>query len=563
MNKIVIYQVLPRLFGNLKTTNKHNGTIEENGCGKFNDFTPLALQKIKELGISHIWYTGIIEHAHVSDYSEYGIEPDAENVVKGKAGSPYAIKDYYDVDPDLAVDVSNRLDEFEGLINRTHEAEMKVIIDFVPNHVARHYISDSKPEGVFDFGYDDKKDCSFSPVNNFYYLPGQNFKSPVKVGERNEKWSEYPAKVTGNDCLIAEPSISDWYETVKLNYGVNIFNGRSEYFDPIPDTWIKMRDILLYWAAKSIDGFRCDMAEMVPLKFWNWVIPIIKKQHPSVIFIGEVYNSSLYNDFIHIGKFDLLYDKVGMYETLRNVVQGNIDVSHIKQAWENISQIHHQILFFTENHDEQRLASDFYAGDGYKGWPATLAAATINSNPFMLYFGQEIGERGMDEEGYSGLDGRTSIFDYWGVKSIQNWVNNGMFDGGLLSDEQNKLRERHKKLFHLLVDDSAIYSGLFYDLLWYNKLNAYYNSQTVYSFFRYSENSALLIVINFSGKDEELRIRIPEEALHLAGINAVGYLSGHDLMGSESKISCPCEVAVNGGVGVKVKAYLGCVFQLK
>jgi glycosidase len=106
--KIIIYQVMTRLFGNTTTLNKTFGTRSENGVGKFNDITDEALAGIRELGVSHVWYTGVIEHATQSDYSKNGITLDDADVVKGLAGSPYAIKDYYDVDPDLAVDVSNR-----------------------------------------------------------------------------------------------------------------------------------------------------------------------------------------------------------------------------------------------------------------------------------------------------------------------------------------------------------------------------------------------------------------------------------------------------------------------
>jgi len=239
MSKFVIYQVLPRLFGNYNTTNKLNGTIEENGCGKFNSFTAKSLNEIKLLGITHVWYTGIIEHATQTDYSAYGILKDHPGVVKGKAGSAYAIKDYYDVDPDLAENVDNRMKEFENLVKRTHKAGLKVLIDFVPNHVARQYHSDAKPAGVVDLGEKDNPEWAFSPLNNFYYLPGKPFLPNFDVNS----YKEFPAKATGNDQFSASPSVNDWYETVKLNYGVNYVEGGQIQFDPIPDTWFKMRDI--------------------------------------------------------------------------------------------------------------------------------------------------------------------------------------------------------------------------------------------------------------------------------------------------------------------------------
>ena len=166
MPKFIIYQVLPRLFGNYNTTNKPNGSLEENGCGKFNSFTTKALKEIKSLGVTHVWYTGIIEHATQTDYTAFGIRKDHPAIVKGRAGSAYAIKDYYDVDPDLSENVQDRMGEFERLVERTHGAGLKVIIDFVPNHVARQYGSDAKPEGVIDLGETDLTDYAFHSKNN-------------------------------------------------------------------------------------------------------------------------------------------------------------------------------------------------------------------------------------------------------------------------------------------------------------------------------------------------------------------------------------------------------------
>ena len=293
-DKIVIYQVFPRWFGNTNTQLVKNGSLAQNGVGKFSAFTPKALAAIAELGVSHIWYTGVIEHATKTDYTAYGIRKDHTAIVKGQAGSPYAIKDYYDIDPDLADSVPDRMEEFEALVRRTHEAGMKVIIDFVPNHVARQYFSDRKENYVGDLGDHDNVNKAFDPNNNFYYLPGQTLVLHFDDQDDEDfEYSEFPAKVTGNNCFSATPGINDWYETVKLNYGVDYQNGGACHFSPIPDTWSKMLDILLFWAAKGIDGFRCDMAEMVPVEFWNWAIPRVKQQFP-VIFIAEVYNPDEY-----------------------------------------------------------------------------------------------------------------------------------------------------------------------------------------------------------------------------------------------------------------------------
>ena len=514
MSKFVIYQVLPRLFGNENTTNQPNGTLAENGCGKFNSFTTKALSEIKLLGITHVWYTGVIEHATQTDYSAYGIPKDHPGVVKGKAGSAYAIKDYYDVDPDLAENVENRMAEFEALVERTHKVGMKVIIDFVPNHVARQYHSDAKPAGVVDLGETDHPEWAFSPLNNFYYIPNQPFNPQFDA----QGYLEFPAKATGNDQFTASPGRNDWYETVKLNYGVNYVEGGQKQFSPVPDTWFKMRDILLYWASKKVDGFRCDMAEMVPVEFWGWAVTQVKAQYPQIIFIAEVYNPAEYRNYISNGKFDYLYDKVGLYDMLRNVTSRNYPVREITNSWQSLGGIENQMLNFLENHDEQRIASGFFSGNGVYAQPAMIVAATLTQAPVMIYAGQEFGEMGMDSEGFSGVDGRTTIFDYWGVKSLQAWSNNGKFDGSKLTPEQKALQLFYKKLLNIAISQKAITHGLMYDLVFANFENNKFNTHEQFAYFRKYEDELLLIVLNFDDKHLDTEVHFPYEAFQYLGL---------------------------------------------
>ena len=518
--KIIIYQVFPRLFGNNKTKNKGNGTIEENGVGKFKSFSTKALSEIKNLGVTHIWYTGVLEHATQTDYSEFNIEKNHPAIVKGKAGSPYAIKDYYDVCPDLATDVNNRIKEFESLVERTHKNDLKVIIDFVPNHVAREYKSDVKPTGIKDLGEEDDITHSFNPQNNFYYIPNQCFEGQFNLyaGETNP-YKEFPAKATGNDCFHAFPGVNDWYETVKLNYGIDYLNGHQKHFNPIPDTWFKMRDILLFWASKNIDGFRCDMAEMVPVEFWQWAILEVKKKYPNILFIAEVYQPNEYRNYLFNGNFDYLYDKVGLYDTLRNITCGHGSASNITQCWQNVDDIQKRMLNFMENHDEQRIASDFFIKDGFKGIPAVIVSSTMNTNPFMIYSGQEFGEKGMDKEGFSGKDGRTTIFDYWHVASINNWINKGKFDGEKLTTEQRELQSFYKNLMNICLSEKAITNGEFYDLMWLNYDNSDFDSTKQYAFLRKEKNDLLLIVVNFDSKEVSIKINIPKQVLEHFQIN--------------------------------------------
>ena len=504
---MTIYQVFTRLFGANKAGIPF-GTKEQNGCGTMQDFTAKALEQIRNLGCTHIWYTGVIEHASKTDYSSYGIAVDNPDVIKGEAGSPYAIRDYYDIDPDLAKDPAKRIREFELLVERTHKAGLKVIIDFVPNHVARQYHSDSKPAGVRNLGEDDDTSCSFSPQNNFYYLHSEQLHLDNIL--QGSTYQEVPAKATGNDNFTSWPNRNDWYETIKLNYGIDIISGRQVHFCPTPDTWQKMLQILLYWASKGIDGFRCDMAEMVPVEFWEWALPQVKTAYPNIVFIAEVYNPALYRDYIHRGKFDYLYDKVGLYDTLLNVCRGQSTQS-ITSCWQSVDDIREHMLNFLENHDEQRLASNFLLGCGEKALPALLVSSLMPS-PFMLYFGQELGERGMDEEGFSGRDGRTTIFDYWSVSTIRRWRNKGRFDGKQLTEEEISLQQTYQSILQLREQEPYTSEG-FYDLMYVNR-----HLHRQYAFVRHSGKKFSLIIANFSNQEETVSINIPKHFFEFTGI---------------------------------------------
>ena len=564
-DKIVVYQIYTRLFGNLNTTNKFYGNRDENGVGKFNDITDKALTSLKKFGISHVWFTGVIEHATMTDYSAFGIPKDNPYVVKGIAGSPYAIKDYYDVNPDLAVDVPNRMKEFEALVERSHRADLKVIIDCVPNHVARQYHSDVKPKGVKDFGEEDNKNVSFDPQNNFYYLPNQAFQVPDNVpippGVEAFPYAENPAKATGNDVFAAKPSINDWFETVKLNYGVDYLNGRQKHFSPIPSTWLKMRDILLYWAQKGVDGFRCDMAEMVPFEFWGWVIPEVKKVYPNQLFIAEIYNPTEYHNYLFNGKFDYLYDKVGLYDSLRRLMEGHGHAGDITRVWQNESgNFSNRMLRFLENHDEQRIASNYFAKNPFYAIPAMVVSATLHTGPLMLYFGQEIGVTPTVAEGFSGEDGRTTMFDYWGVPEYQAWVNGGKFDGGKLSPQQKTLRKFYQDLLKLTNTSDAIRNGAFYDLQYANGQTEGYNNAKMYTYLRHTDKQKLLIVCNFDlQKGTQATIQVPAHAWETMGLSAKGKYTLKEIFMHPETLS----VEAQNGVSVELEPNSVRIFEIK
>ena len=526
MSKIILYQIFTRLFGNDNPQCVHNGSIEQNGCGKLANFTPEAFEAIKKLGTTHVWYTGVIEHATQTDYSSEGIRPDHKATVKGKAGSPYAIKDYYDIDPDLATDVPNRMKEFTQLVKRTHDAGLKMVIDFVPNHVARCYHSDAKPKNVVDLGEKDDTTLFFSPKNNFYYLPGTTLGGEVDW----QDYTESPARATGNNRFDAYPSRNDWYETVKLNYGVNYLENERTDFYPFPSTWLKMRDILLFWAKKGVDGFRCDMAEMVPFQFWGWVIPIIKEKYPHIIFIAEVYNTWEYYNYVKHGKFDYLYDKVGLYDTLIGIIRHQQSASDITRTWQNLGELRSHMLHFMENHDEQRLASDFIVGHGRPALPAMLVSATIDTCPTMVYFGQELGERGMDAEGFSGRDGRTTIFDYWSVDTVRRWHDGGTFSGKELNEGERDLQAYYSRLLHIARDEKAIAEGEFFDLMYVNHFTAEFNPHRHYAFLRKHKNELLLIVANFDEWDTKVAVNIPGAAFDFFGLPSLESIEATELL---------------------------------
>ncbi len=539
--KIVVYQVFTRLFGNKNTTNKPWGTIEDNGVGKFNDFTDKALQEIKNLGVTHIWYTGVPHHALVRDYTNIGISNDDPDVVKGRAGSPYAVKDYYNVNPDLAVNPANRLQEFEALIERTHKNGLQLLIDIVPNHVARKYEGKNNPKGVKDFGAEDSTHVDYTRHNNFYYIPNEPFQVPSSDnykplnGEEypmnDGKFEENPAKWTGNGSRMAKPDINDWYETVKVNYGITPDGGKDfpllpegfesksyqEHFDywkgkDVPNSWIKFRDIALYWTAKGVDGFRYDMAEMVPYEFWSYMNSAIKMKNPNAFLLAEVYNPEQYRNYIHLGKMDYLYDKVEMYDFLKGIIQEREITDGISDIQNRLSDIEHNMLHFLDNHDEQRLASPEFAGSGEYGKPLMVVSTTIGTSPTMIYFGQEVGEAG-DIDGGFGKRSRTSIFDYVGVPSHQRWMNDGKFDGGQLSDNEKSLRDFYSRLLNFTVKSNAL-MGKFKEIQSANRNITNHYETTIYSFVRWSDNEKLIITSNFSkNRTFNFDLRIPSEII--------------------------------------------------
>ncbi|RNC92594.1 MAG: alpha-amylase [Allomuricauda sp.] len=538
--KAVVYQVFTRLFGNTNTTNKPWGTLEENGVGKFADFDDNALKEIKKLGVTHIWYTGVPHHAVITDYQEYGISLDDPDVVKGRAGSPYAVKDYYNVNPDLAIDPDKRLAEFKALIERTHAHGMRVLIDIVPNHVARNYEGRTNPEGIEDFGAQDDTSLAYARNNNFYYITDAEFEVPewqdgylplggAENALSDSKFSEVPAKWTGNGSRLPQPNFHDWYETVKINYGISPegvedfeelpeLYGQRDYkahFEfwkgkDVPDSWYKFRDVALYWLDFGVDGFRFDMAEMVPVEFWSFMNSSIKMRNPDAFLLAEVYNPALYRDYIHKGKMDYLYDKVELYDSLKHIMKGYGWTDHIHTVQSGLQDIEHHMLHFLENHDEQRIASPEFVGKAEIAKPAMVVSATLSSSPTMIYFGQEVGEDGSEDAGF-GKPSRTSIFDYIGVPAHQRWMNNKQFDGGGLTQDEKKLRDFYQRLLSFTTKSAAL-MGQYREVHYYNKEHTPNYDHRIFSFVRWDESEKLVIISNFDTEmSYDLDFKLPPD----------------------------------------------------
>ncbi len=462
--KQLIYQLLPRLWGR----------------GKFSSIDRESLDYFRGLGVDTLWLTGILRHA--TRKSDGGCTPSP--IVKGDAGSPYAITDYYDVNPYLADVPEKRMEEFLQLIDRVHAAGFKLLIDFVPNHVARDYRSVAAPPGVRSLGADDDPSVHWAPGNDFFYYPGEQLRLPFPTTYR-----EFPAKASGN-VFTAAPGINDWYETIRLNY--------CDF--PTP-TWDKMYEIVRFWAGKGVDGFRCDMVELVPPPFLRFLIARIKEEFPHIQFIAEVYEKEKYSFYAEEVGFDLLYDKSGLYDTLRAVLCSGASARTISWNWQFLGdRLQPRMLNFLENHDEQRLASDFFAGSPAAGYAALGVSLLLNTAPFMLYFGQEAGESGMQAEGFSGRDGRTSIFDWCTVPALQN-------------PDQAVLARYRQAL--ALARRPAFSEGKTFDLGYCQ--GSGFNPDRHFAWLRSDGRQAFLAVANF-GQTEEITVQIPPEAETYLGL---------------------------------------------
>ena len=553
--RVRIYQLLPRLFGNVNETRKPNGTLLENGVGKFADLNDAALGSLRAMGFTHIWLTGVLRQATSTDYAAIGLPADDPDLLKGLAGSPYAIKDCFDVCPDYAVQPAERLAEFRALLARMHAAKLRAIIDFVPNHVARSYRSTFQPDA--DFGAKDDRQRFFAAQNNFFYLqadaPGGG--APLRLPTMRDGQLVSPTcrvlgkgdgrfdgelehgKVTGNNVASWAPGPNDWYETVKLNYGFDFTTGAQEYptteqaGKPIPDTWLKMDRVLAHWQALGVDGFRCDMAHLVPPEFWTWAIGRARDRKADAFFVGEAYdndpikvtNGNVMTALLGAG-FNAVYDDPS-YKALKGIYDGPKWANDLDGALGD-DLLFPRALRYVENHDEVRLAgAGQWGGVGMEvGRPVAAILYGLSRGPVLIYSGQEVGEPARGAEGFAGDDARTTIFDYWSMPELAKWVNGHRYDGGRLAPEQKKLREFYARLL-ALVGEPAFRDGECFRLNYANKENERFgrvggetaSGHWLYAYLRFdAKTGQRFVVLANLHRSETLRdvqIRLPREAV--------------------------------------------------
>lgn len=596
--KIRIYQFLPRHFGNTNETRKPNGTIEENGSGKFSDINENSLGALRAMGFTHLWPTGVLQQATATDYSSIGEPADDPDLLKGLAGSPYAIKDYFDVCPDYANDPAKRLEEFRAMVARIHAAGMKVIIDFVPNHVARSHCSTVRPK--LSFGANDDRTKYFHPDNNFFWLTrdakpfgkgpplrlptvdadGRPVSPTAKIAKTPSDGLFEPemkhARVTGNNLASWEPDPGSWYETVKLNYGYDFLDPekKTRFYPhgkkrnlPIPDTWKKMDEIIAYWQGLGVDGFRADMAHMVPPEFWSWMIARARGRNPDVFFVAEAYDT----DPAKVPSGDPLVAKVGGGNVMFDLLNSGFDAVYDDATYDKLKEIYdgeawandldriaaHPFVFenslrYAENHDEVRLAAPReWGGLGPAvGRPVSALLYGLSRGPAMLYSGQEVGEPALGVEGFGDDDARTSIFDYWSLPELAKWVNGGEFDGGRLSDSQKSLRAFYSRLLAAL-NQPAFRDGEFIPLNPLNIENPAFghlpgesaSGHWIYAFLRRDPQSGqtIMAVINLHPDKafENVSVRLPENLSFPGDVNLDNLLS-------ESESGTPVPTQING-----------------
>jgi glycosidase len=585
--KAVIYQLVVRYFGNTAGSNVPDGSIEQNGCGKFEDITSRALEELRALGITHVWLTGVPRQATLTDRSGSGLPADPADIVKGRAGSFYAVRDYGDVCADYATDPARRMAELSALVSRIHAAGLKVLIDWVPNHVSRSY---SSATPGLDFGAGDDQTRFFDARNNFYYLveprgralsltkpagwnpPGVSFSGRFAPEDGS---AGHTPKATGGDdySKVTDSNVPEqlWYETIKLNYGYNFADGTTHY-DPRPSTWDKADAVLAFWQSKGVDGFRCDFAHYVPAEAWAYMIGKARERDARAFFIAEAYPFSGSRDPVQsqdqlLGAgFDAVYH-YRSYNALKRIYQG-ATLDEYEREMSSLSDAERpRFMEYLENHDERRVPSPIVAdvGSGDSGFGSADAGYQLaplqllySQGPVLLLNGQEVGEPGAGASGFSGNDGRTTLFDYWRMPRFAEWVNGHTYDGGGLDPAGRALRRFYADLLALCQDPSICGRG-YWGLRYHNRSwSAPGCSDWLYAFSRYQPGSGRLAVVaaNFDPNGAATgSLRIPRELAASAGLAATGDAEVRLVLDEAGKHT-------SAGVATSVSALVSSGFQV-
>lgn len=539
----VIYQLFVRHFSNMESHGVEGGSRNSNGCGTFNGITDKALREISRMGFTHVWLTGVLRHATQTSYPNLPAQP--KSIVKGLAGSPYAVVDYFDVDPDLASGPERRMEEFVALVKRCRSVGLVPLMDFIPNHVSRAYRVN---DGIHDdFGKGDDVHTFFAPNQGYFYLTSNCLGDgpPLRLPDGVFDGELTFGRVTGNNSISWHPSQSDWYETVKLNYGYNFMAGFSSlrllpnWTSPkqrVPKTWQIMDDVLSFWQDKGIGGFRCDMAQMIPMAFWKWAISRARVRLSDVFFMAEAYNDHMKTtpddpcEALLDAGFNAVYDS-GCYHLAQNIYTENNWANDFDGLFRSNPKYMTHGVRYVENHDETRLCSPLsWRGVGSTVFPAIITLVYASgSGPVLVYNGQEVGEKAEGPGGFGGHDGRTSIFDYTCLPQLQEWVADGRFDANLLPKDSFRVRDFHCRLLPLM-QHSALARGDFYGLNWANMKNTTFGREPqedtsghwVYAMLRHDahDKTTVLVVGNLSPEINfyNLHISIPQHAFGWCGI---------------------------------------------
>jgi glycosidase len=597
--KLRIYQMFPRLFGNTNPNRIPNGTYQQNGCGKFADLNDESLTSLKKLGFDAIWVTGVLRQATTRDYSSIGLPPDDPDLLKGIAGSPYAIRDYFDVCPDYAADPAQRITEFKALLARAKKHDLKIFMDFIPNHVARSHTSVVHPER--DFGKDDQG-IEFFSSDDFYYLQADKDGPPLRLATFDPRkkepltpttkviWedqeSRFPGlkekidglfqgeakrgRVTGDNQNTWQPNRDCWYETIKFNYGYDFTLGAKGQRKhptvlqpdlPVPNLWNKMDAVLAYWQEMGVDGFRCDVAHIVPSEFWHWALARARERNPKTFFYAECYEGDTRlevpdaNPELAVFKsnptslleagFDAVYGH-DAYRRLMEIYQDKAWANDLDSA-SRAGFVGDNSVRYAENHDEVRVASpQHWGGHGpLVGRPVSGILFGLSRGPVMVYYGQEVGEPA--DVGAAGFEldkGRTTFFDYWSVPTLIQWMNNGQYEGGGLPELNRDLRAFYGRLLNSLTHP-ALAQGNFIPLNPANQNNPTYhvpdgkkeNGRWLYSFLRYDPVSkqSLLVTANLHPKTAAsgVKLKLSEEAAGLLALSPEAAVTGSDLLSAK------------------------------